>query len=68
MKIQLETITIEDCSFSTKFNPRLSDLFLIGSNRPPLNFDYGVKAAYQKVVAHLKKEFIETHFHRIPEL
>jgi len=103
MKIQLETISSEDRSFSTMFNPRLSDLFfwhfhpeyelvyieaesgtrhigehistyegndlvLIGSNIPHLNFDYGVKTAYRKVVVHLKKEFIETHFAGTPEL
>lgn len=103
MKIQLETITSEDKSFSLMFNPRLSDLFywhfhpeyelvyieaakgtrhigehistykesdlvFIGSNIPHLNFDYGVKTEYQKVVVHLKKDFIETHFHGVPEL
>ena len=45
-----------------------SDLVLIGSNIPHLNFDYGVKTAYRKVVVHLKKEFIDTHLHQIPEL
>jgi AraC-like DNA-binding protein len=45
-----------------------SDLVLIGSNIPHLNFDYGVKTEYQKVVVHLKKDFIETHFHGVPEL
>jgi len=103
MKIQLETISSPDKSFSMMFNPRLSDLFywhfhpefelvyieaetgtrhigehistyegsdlvLIGSNIPHLNFDYGIKTEYQKVVVHLKKEFIEKHFQRIPEL
>ena len=33
-----------------------NDLVLIGSNIPHLNFDYGVKTDYQKVVVHLKKE------------
>lgn len=45
-----------------------SDLVLIGSNIPHLNFDYGVKTAYRKVVAHLKKDFIERHIQRTPEL
>jgi len=45
-----------------------SDLVLIGSNIPHLNFDYGVKTDYRKVVVHLKKELIETHLHAIPEL
>jgi len=45
-----------------------SDLVLIGSNIPHLNFDYGIKTSYRKVVVHLKKEFVETHFYNIPEL
>lgn len=45
-----------------------SDLVLIGSNIPHLNFDYGVKTEYQKVVVHLNKEFVETHFNGVPEL
>jgi len=103
MKIQLETITSPNKSFSILFNPRLSDLFywhfhpeyelvyiegatgtrhigehiatyndsdlvLIGSNIPHLNFDYGVKTEYQKVVVHFKKDLIETHFKGTPEL
>lgn len=44
------------------------DLVLIGSNIPHLNFDYGVKTEYRKVVVHLKKEFVETHFEAVPEL
>ncbi|AFU69522.1 transcriptional regulator, AraC family [Psychroflexus torquis ATCC 700755] len=45
-----------------------SDLVLIGSNIPHLNFDYGVKTGYRKVVVHLKKELVETNFHKTPEL
>ena len=45
-----------------------SDLVLIGSNIPHLNFDYGVKTSYQKVVAHIKKEFVQQHIQVIPEL
>jgi len=45
-----------------------SDLVLIGSNIPHLNFDYGVKTDYRKVVVHLKKELIESHLCAIPEL
>ena len=45
-----------------------SDLVLIGSNIPHLNFDYGVDSDYQKVVVHLKKEFVEDHFANTPEL
>ena len=45
-----------------------SDLVLIGSNIPHLNFDYGLKTTYRKVVAHLKKDFIEKHIRSTPEL
>ncbi len=45
-----------------------SDLVLIGSNIPHLNFDYGVTTEYRKVVLHLKKEWVETHFMDTPEL
>ena len=103
MRIQLETITNQvDRSFTTMFNPRLSDLFfwhfhpeyelvfidnasgkrrvgehvsdyqksdlaLIGSNIPHLNWDYGVRTEYKKVVVHIKKEFAENHLVNIPE-
>ncbi len=45
-----------------------SDLVLIGSNIPHLNFDYNVKTEYRKVVVHLKKAFVEQHLFKIPEL
>ncbi len=45
-----------------------SDLVMIGSNIPHLNFDYGVTSDYRKVVLHLKKEFVEQHLVLIPEL
>lgn len=45
-----------------------SDLVLIGSDIPHLNFDYGVQTEYQKVVVHLKKDFVEQHFNNTPEL
>lgn len=45
-----------------------SDLALIGSNIPHLNFDYKVKTDYKKVVVHIKRDFIEKHVHEIPEL
>ncbi|MEM6632627.1 MAG: AraC family transcriptional regulator [Bacteroidota bacterium] len=44
------------------------DLVLIGSNIPHLNFDYGVRTEYQKVVVHLKKDFVEQHFSHALEL
>ena len=45
-----------------------NDLVLIGSNIPHLNFDYGIRSEYKKVVVHLNKDFIEKHFDEIPEL
>ncbi|MFT5168242.1 MAG: AraC-like DNA-binding protein [Saprospiraceae bacterium] len=45
-----------------------SDLVLIGSNIPHLNFDYGVKSEYRKVVVHIKKDFIDKHIQGTPEL
>jgi AraC-like DNA-binding protein len=45
-----------------------SDLVLIGSNIPHLNFDYGVRGSYRKVVVHLQKELIENQWAILPEL
>ncbi len=45
-----------------------SDLVLIGSNIPHLNFDYGVKTDYEKVVLHLQPDFAAQVFGRYPEL
>ncbi|MEL6674691.1 MAG: AraC family transcriptional regulator [Bacteroidota bacterium] len=45
-----------------------SDLVLIGSNIPHLNFDYGIKTEYRKIVVHLQPAFFEQHLAEIPEL
>ena len=45
-----------------------SDLVLIGSNIPHLNFDYGLKQPYEKIVVHFKTEFIDQHLQVVPEL
>ena len=45
-----------------------SDLVLIGSNIPHLNFDYGVTTTYRKEVLHLKPSFKETFVSQLPEL
>ncbi|MEM7374146.1 MAG: AraC family transcriptional regulator [Bacteroidota bacterium] len=45
-----------------------SDLVLIGSNIPHLNFDYGVKSAYEKVVLHIQPSFQKEVFQAFPEL
>ncbi|MEN8789652.1 MAG: AraC family transcriptional regulator [Flavobacteriaceae bacterium] len=47
---------------------RESDLVLIGSNIPHLNFDYGIKSDYNKEVLHLSPNFKTTVMHNIPEL
>jgi AraC-like DNA-binding protein len=45
-----------------------SDLVFIGSNIPHLNFDYGVKEEYEKIVIHLRLDFLGESFAQIPEL
>lgn len=45
-----------------------SDLVLIGSNIPHLNFDYGVKTDYEKVVLHIQPSFKERVLNEAPEL
>ena len=45
-----------------------SDLVFIGSNIPHLNFDYGVKTDYEKIVVHIRPDFLGTAFANTPEL
>lgn len=45
-----------------------SDLALIGSNIPHLNFDYGVKAEVDTVVVQMKENFLGEHFFALPEM
>lgn len=45
-----------------------SDLVLIGSYIPHLNFDYGIKTPYKKYVLHIREDFFEKAFHLMPEL
>jgi len=45
-----------------------SDLVLIGSNIPHLNFDYGLKTAYRQIVVQLKENFLGDAFANTPEL
>ena len=47
---------------------RGSDLVLIGSYIPHLNFDYGIKTAYEKIVVHMPPDFLKTDFVTTPEL
>ena len=45
-----------------------SDLVFIGSNIPHLNFDYGIKTAYEKIVVHIKPDFLQLALVNTPEL
>ena len=45
-----------------------SDLVLIGSNIPHLNFDHGVTTSYRKEVLHIKPSFKKHFIAEIPEL
>jgi len=45
-----------------------SDLVLIGSNIPHLNFDYRVKTDYHKMVIHIRKDFLRYSDGITPEL
>ncbi len=45
-----------------------SDLVLIGPNIPHLNFDYGVKTDYTKIVLHLPQHFLQENLTATPEL
>ncbi len=45
-----------------------SDLVLIGSYIPHLNFDYGIRTAYEKIVVHIQPDFLKTAFATTPEL
>ncbi len=45
-----------------------SDLVLIGSYIPHLNFDYGVKTPYEKMVVHIRPDFLQAAHTTTPEL
>ena len=45
-----------------------SDLVFIGANIPHLNFDYGIKTKYEKVVVHFKEDFLKGAFGVTSEL
>jgi AraC-like DNA-binding protein len=44
-----------------------SDLVFIGPNIPHLNFDYGVRTEYRKVVVQLDRDFLGEHLWMAPE-
>jgi AraC-like DNA-binding protein len=45
-----------------------NDLVLIGSNIPHLNFDYGIKTPYEKMVVHMREDFLKNALPVTPEL
>ncbi|MEY3368843.1 MAG: hypothetical protein RI973_1998 [Bacteroidota bacterium] len=45
-----------------------SDLAFIGPHIPHLNFDYGIKSPYEKVVVQLREDFLGQAFLQSPEL
>lgn len=45
-----------------------SDLVFIGSYIPHLNFDYGIKTPYEKMVVHIHPEFLKNAYSSTPEL
>ena len=45
-----------------------SDLVFIGSNIPHLNFDYGIRTEYKKVVLQIKEDIFKNDFVTTPEL
>lgn len=47
---------------------RGSDLVFIGSDIPHLNFDYGIKTPYEKIVVHIKPDFLKDAVASTPEL
>lgn len=44
-----------------------NDLVMIGSYIPHLNFDYGIRTPYEKVVIHIGKEFLKNAEENTPE-
>lgn len=44
-----------------------SDLVMIGSYIPHLNFDYGIRTPYEKIVIHIGKDFLKNAHESTPE-
>jgi AraC-like DNA-binding protein len=69
---ELELVFIEGASGNRLVGDHISkydgsDLVFIGSNIPHLNFDYGVKTDYTKVVLHIQPDFLNNAFNKTPE-
>ena len=70
---ELELVYIDGADGTRHVGEHLSqyvqnDLVLIGSYIPHLNFDYGIKTNYEKMVVHMRPDFLETAFLSAPEL
>ncbi len=70
---EFELVYIEDASATRHVGNHISqftdsDLVLIGSNIPHLNFDHGVTTTYRKEVLHIKPSFKEDFISEFPEL
>lgn len=70
---EFELVYIEGASATRHVGDHISqfsdsDLVLIGSNIPHLNFDHGVTTSYRKEVLHIKPFFREDFVSRFPEL
>ena len=70
---EIELVFIEGTNGNRHVGEHMSafqdrDLVLIGTNIPHLNFDYGVKGPYQKIVLHLRNDFLDTALSVTPEL
>jgi AraC-like DNA-binding protein len=70
---EFELIYIEGASATRHVGDHISqftdsDLVLIGSNIPHLNFDHGVTTSYRKEVLHIKPTFKEEFVSQFPEL
>ncbi len=70
---EFELVYIEGASATRHVGSHISqftdsDLVLIGSNIPHLNFDHGVTTTYRKEVLHIKPSFKEDFVGQFPEL
>ncbi len=69
---QLELVYIEGADGTRHVGDHIaafkhSDLVLIGSNIPHLNFDYGIKTPYQKIVVHMTPKILDHGWGNLPE-
>jgi len=70
---ELELVFIDNASGTRHVGEHVSsyegsDLVLIGSYIPHLNFDYGVQSDYEKTVLHLQEDFLSEMVESTPEL